>query len=49
MAHKGDLTKFTGVPKFNPMNLVHGEESIKIFKAIKPDTSYTVNQQICDI
>ena len=43
-----NLTSFPGLPKFNPMNLVHGEEQMTIFKPLQIDTEYTITETIID-
>ena len=32
-----DALKIPGMPRFNPMMLLHGEESCEVFKAIEPE------------
>lgn len=38
-----------GMPAFNPMKLVHGEESIQILKPIKPDQTVNCKEYVIDI
>ena len=37
-----------GMPAFNPMQLLHGEESIKCFKPLEPGSKYEVTEKIID-
>jgi len=36
------IAAMPGVPEFNPMNLLHGEESCEIFKPHEPDTTVVI-------
>ena len=38
-----------GVPSFNPMTLLHGEEQITIERPLKLDTKYTIQEKIADL
>lgn len=38
-----------GIPPFNPMQLLHGEETITIEKPLKHDTKYIVQEKIVDL
>jgi hypothetical protein len=38
-----------GFPKFNPMSLLHGEESVTFIKPIEPDVKYNVTDKVADI
>lgn len=38
-----------GIPQFNPMNLLHGEETITIEQPLKSDTKYIVTEKITDL
>jgi len=44
VAHGNIMDKINnpGMPKFNPMSLLHGEESLEIFSPIEPDTTIVV-------
>mmetsp|Transcript_14506 Transcript_14506/g.14117 ORF Transcript_14506/g.14117 Transcript_14506/m.14117 type:complete len:110 (+) Transcript_14506:176-505(+) len=42
--HVGDtLSEAPGVPQYNPLMLLHGEEQIEIFKKLLPDRTYRVD------
>ena len=47
--HRIDLTKFPGLPDFDPTMLVHGEEHITIHGQIKCDQTYETNEEIIDL
>ena len=38
-----------GIPPFNPMQLLHGEETITIEKPLKHDTKYIIQEKIIDL
>ena len=38
-----------GIPPFNPMQLLHGEETITIEQPLKTDTKYVVQEKIVDL
>ena len=38
-----------GLPKFNPMNLLHGEETLEVFNPIEPDTTVVVQDTLVDL
>ena len=46
VCHRGPFADgnfdITGIPPFNPMQLLHGEESITIEKPLKYDTKYII-------
>lgn len=44
-----DKLKVDGMPRFNPMMLLHGEESCEIFKPIEPDTTVVVQETLLDL
>ena len=50
-AHKGslDMLKVDGMPRFNPMMLLHGEESIEVFNPIEPDQTITIQETLIDL
>jgi hypothetical protein len=37
-----------GIPTFNPMMLLHGEEEITVHKPLQIDTKYTVSEKMAD-
>lgn len=37
-----------GIPPFNPMMLLHGEEEITVHKPLEIDTKYTVSEKLVD-
>lgn len=37
-----------GIPSFNPMMLLHGEQDVKILKPLKTNTKYVVQDNIAD-
>lgn len=51
IAHKnlGEVTTTPGLPAFNPMMLLHGEENLEIFKPILPGMKLTVEEQLLDL
>jgi len=53
VAHRGPMSKgvfeIPGMPEFNPMMLLHGEESVTFVKPLMPDTKYRVNETIADM
>ena len=38
----GEFDDFPGMPEFNPMKILHGEETIMIEKPILPNTKYVI-------
>lgn len=52
MCHRGPFAAgnfdIPGMPSFNPMMLLHGEEEITIHNPLKIDTKYTVDEKIVD-
>ena len=46
IAHSGPWTEgdfdIPGMPEFNPMKLLHGEESVIVHKPLKPNTNYVI-------
>lgn len=38
-----------GLPAFNPMMLLHGEEEITVHAPLMADTKYTVHEKIADV
>jgi len=51
LAHRADITKLTvpGVPKFNPMMLLHGEEKVETYSPIEVDTTVVITETIVDL
>ena len=49
MNHRIDLTKFPGVPDFDPLMLVHGEEHLQIYKQIEANKTYEVCEEIIEL
>lgn len=45
---EGDFTT-PGLPDFNPMHLLHGEENLIIEKPLVPDKKYVVHEHIADV
>lgn len=44
-----DLLSIPGIPKFNPMILLHGEESCEVFKPMEPGTQLVVQKSLLDL
>ena len=38
-----------GIPKFNPMMLLHGEEKVEMYSPIEVDTTLVVEETIVDL
>lgn len=51
VGHRGGIEnlQIPGVPAFNPMMLLHGEETLEIFQPIEPDTTLVVQESVLDI
>ena len=49
LCHKMSLTSFPGLPAFDPMQLVHAEERLTIFKALKFDVNYQIKETVVDV
>jgi len=51
IAHRnsGELMGTPGMPKFNPMMLLYGEENIEIISPITPDVKLRVEERIVDL
>jgi len=52
--HKGQLGSVTeynvpGLPKFNPMILLHGEQRLEIIRPLKHDVKYVTKSTIYDV
>jgi len=43
------LTECPGMPKFNPMMLLHGEHKIEVFKPIQPNVKLVTSGKISDV
>jgi acyl dehydratase len=44
----GDLFSTPGIPEFNPMMLLHGEENLEIFKPFIPGRKLRVEETMVD-
>ena len=51
VGHRGDLANFEvpGMPRFNPMMLLHGEERVEMHSPIEMDTTLLVEETIIDL
>ena len=51
IAHRMSLEDLSipGVPAFNPMMLLHGEESLEVFKAIEAETTLVAQDELIDL
>jgi acyl dehydratase len=51
IAHRMSLEDLSipGVPAFNPMMLLHGEESLEVFAAIEPDSILVAQDELIDL
>ena len=51
IAHRMSLEDLSipGVPAFNPMMLLHGEESLEVFKSIEADTILVAQDKLIDL
>lgn len=51
LAHRSSLVGSTipGMPSFNPMMLLHGEESLEILKPIEPEMNLIIQESIADL
>ena len=51
VSHRGALfgEPIPGMPAFNPMMLLHGEESLEIMKPIEPDSVVRMQETIVDL
>lgn len=53
VCHKGPFAEgdfsVKGMPAFNPMMLLHGEESVTMIKPLEPGTKYNIFEKIVDI
>lgn len=51
IAHRMALEDLSipGVPAFNPMMLLHGEETVEVFKQVEPDTKVLVQDTLVDL
>ena len=48
LCHKIKLTQFPGLPQFEPMQLVHGEERLIISRPLQVDTEYSITETVVD-
>lgn len=44
----GDFS-IEGIPPFNPMTLLHGEESITMYKPLKTNGKYMIKEKVADL
>ena len=50
MAHrKTGMLDIPGVPKFNPMMLLHGEEKVEVYSPIQVDSTVVVSESVYDL
>ena len=51
LAHRGDLAAMSipGVPEFNPMMLLHGEEKVEVYAPIEVDTTVVCQESVIDL
>lgn len=49
MLHAAKGNVIPGMPAFDPMNLLHGEESVEVFKPILPDTRLSIQDSVVDL
>lgn len=51
IAHRMALEDLSipGVPQFNPMMLLHGEETVEVFKQVEPDSKVIVQDTLVDL
>mmetsp|Transcript_111461 Transcript_111461/g.154025 ORF Transcript_111461/g.154025 Transcript_111461/m.154025 type:complete len:302 (-) Transcript_111461:63-968(-) len=47
-ASKGDFSFIPGLPPFNPMMLLHGDETVEMLKPIQADEEYEVVEKVID-
>lgn len=51
IAHRASLGDMSipGMPEFNPMMLLHGEEQIEVHQPVLPDTTVVVQETVADL
>lgn len=51
VGHRASLEslRVPGVPEFNPMMLLHGEESVEVFQPLVPDSIYVCQETLVDL
>lgn len=53
VCHRGPFAEgqfeIEGVPQFNPMTLLHGEESLTVHKPLNPEGKYVVQEKLADL
>lgn len=53
VCHRGPMAEgnmdLPGIPAFNPMMLLHGEETLTIETPVKPDVNYEVVERLVDV
>jgi len=45
----GNLSSIPGIPAFNPMMLLHGEEKVEVYGAIDVDSTVVVQESLFDL
>lgn len=43
------LFESKGIPEFNPMGLLHGEQRIEVYKQLEVDVDYTLKSRVVDV
>lgn len=43
------LFEAKGIPEFNPMGLLHGEQRTEVYQQLQPDVEYTMKGRVVDI
>ena len=51
VGHRGGIEslQIPGVPAFNPMLLLHGEETLEIYQEIQPDSTLVCQESVLDV
>ena len=51
IGHRGDLGALSipGMPEFNPMMLLHGEEKVEVYSPIECDTTVVCEESVVDL
>ena len=50
LLHRGlNMGLVSGVPKINPTEFLHGEESLEIFKPLEAGTTVVIQQEVIDV
>ena len=45
---QGDFSAIPTMPDFNPMTLLHGEESVIVERPFKPNAKYIIQEEVKD-